>query len=377
MSAGQSPLRDATVARLLRKLLLPRRGGAPVLPTVADLVAEVQTKLFRPTAAVASVFVMGTVGYHVLGQGRWSWLESAYMTSITLTTVGYGEILSGIDETTRLFTMMLMWTGMLVTLFAVSEVTAFMVEGTFRRLLREYRMARQIDAMTDHFIVCGAGRTGEPIVEELWTTQREQVVIERDPEHAEHVRRRFPEVPVIVGDATDEDVLEAAGIGHARGLVANVHDDGQNLLIVVQARYSRPDLLIVARSEEPHLNAKFERAGASYVVNPNRIGGLRMASQLLRPHTVSFLDRMLRGQDPSIRVDEVVVEEGSAIAGLTLEEAPIWEKAHLRVFALQRPDDIGFVYNPTGKERLDPGTIVIVIGNPQQLEALRGLTRHR
>ena len=231
-------------------------------------------------------------------------------------------------------------------------------------------MGNLVSRLDDHYIVCGAGNNGAHIVEELHATHRPMVVIEIDEERVLHLREQYPDVAILHGDATDDETLQAAGIARARGLVSNVREDSQNLLIVVQARFNHPKIMIVARVEDPGLNAKIERAGADFVVNSSRIGGLRLASQMIRPNTVTFLDRMMRGQDPSVRVDEIVVEKGSFLEGKKLNQSEIFERTGLRAIALQPPEDDHYHYNPSGDELLDAGAIVIVIGNPEQIVEL-------
>ncbi len=345
------------------------------IPLVNKLMQEFVRQLLIPATLVVIAFVLGTVGYVILGGGKWSVLDAAYMTSITLTTVGYGEVLAGMDQSpvARLYTLVLMWAGMGVTLFAISSITAFVVERNLGRLYKERKMEKQIAALKNHYIVCGAGRTGVHIIHELFTTKRPFVVVEISEERLEHLGAHYDGILTIHGDATDEETLERAGIQAAGGLIANVNEDSRNLLISVQARFVRPDLTIVARAEDNALISKFERAGADYVVSPSFIGGMRMASQMLRPNTVTFLDRMLRGQDPSIRVDEATVEAGSKIEGKTLAQAEIFSRTGLRPIAFQPAGASAFQYNPSGDEVLTPGSIIFVVGNPDQLASLRDL----
>ncbi len=338
-----------------------------------ELVQELRLRLIRPVLMVAGVFVGGTTGYMILGRGKWSLLDAMYMTSITLTTVGYGEVLEGMDDTAVAFTMVLMWTGMAVTLFAISEVTAFVVDRNLGRLIRERRMQKEIDKMNGHYVIVGAGQTGIHIVQECYTTKRPMVVIEHDGKQAEFLHDTYPGVLVVEGDATEEAVLIRAGLERASGVIANVHEDSQNLLITVQAKFINPKLTVVARIEDARLNDKVKRAGADYVVNPTMIGGMRMASQMIRPNTVTFLDRMLRGQDPSVRVDEAIVHKGSKLENKPLVDSGIFEKTGLRAIALQPPSDTFYHYNPSGSEVLEAGTLLIIVGSPDQLERLREL----
>ena len=277
---------------------------------------------FFPALLLLVVFIFGTLGFFIIGGGRWTYFDCAYMTSITLTTVGYGEILEDFGSNGRLFAMILMWSGMGVALYAVSSITGFVVERKFSRLLRERKMEKSIAALKDHFIVCGGGHTAVNVIRELMASKRPCVSIEVRPERIDWIANQFHGHYYIQGDATEEEVLFRAGIERASGLLAVLSEDSHNLLITVQARYINPEIKIVARCHENNLVEKFYRAGANYVVNPSFIGGMRMASEIIRPHVVSFLDRMLRGNDGT-RVEEVTILEGSPWAGHSLREINI------------------------------------------------------
>lgn len=327
-------------------------------------------QLILPALLLLIVFVFGTLGFFFLGGGKWSFFDCAYMTSITLTTVGYGEILEDFGTDGRFFAMILMWSGMGVALYAVSTITGFVVERKFSRILRERKMEKNIAALKNHFIVCGGGHTAVNVLKELMTSRRPCVSIERNPERIEWIAAQFPGHYYIQGDATEEEVLLAAGIERASGILAILAEDGSNILITVQARYINPDIKIVARCHENNLIEKFYRAGANYVVNPSFIGGMRMASEMIRPHVVSFLDRMLKGSD-AVRVEEVTVGEESPWVGHSLREIDIQGKTGLIPVSLKHPEDAEFTYNPSQDEVLEPQSIIVVIGNPQQVSNLR------
>jgi voltage-gated potassium channel len=323
-----------------------------------------------PVLLLLVVFIFGTLGFFILGGGKWSLFDCAYMTSITLTTVGYGEILEDFGRNGRLFAMILMWSGMGVALYAVSTITGFVIERKFSRILRERKMEKSIAALSDHFIVCGGGNTAVNVLRELITSKRPCVCIELKPERVEWIASQFQGLYYIQGDATEEDVLLRAGIERASGVLAVLDEDGHNLLITVQARYINPEIKIVVRCHENNLADKFYRAGANYIVNPSFIGGMRMASEMIRPHAVSFLDRMLRGND-AIRVEEVTIGKGSPWIGHSLREIDIQRRTGLIAVSLKRPEDPEFTYNPSQDEVLTPQSVIVVIGNPEQVSNLR------
>ena len=338
--------------------------------------AELWRRLRTPLTLLVSVFLTGTVGYWLLGHGEWAWLDCAYMTSITLTTVGYGEILDPTGRAgVRLFSMFLMWSGMGAALYAVSTITAFIVEEQFSRLLKERRMEAMIKALSGHTIVCGAGGVGRHVIAEMVANQHPVVVIEDQAERVAWLQENMPQVPVLHGDATDEQMLLRAGVERAAGVVAALNDDSQNMLITVQVRFINASLRVGARCSSRTLVDKFYRAGATYVVNTDFIGGMRLASEMIRPQVVGFLDRMLRGKDPSVRVAEVMVDAGSTVEGKTLREAQIAERTGLRAIAIKQPGEAEFIYNPGPDLALLPGSVLIVIGNPAQVKHLGGMCR--
>jgi len=350
---------------------VPAEQSSRVVLADFPLARALFEQLIVPALMLLATFLFGTFGFYFIGQGRWNLFDCAYMTSITLTTVGYGESLDQMGSDARLFAMVLMWLGMGVTLYAVSTITAFVVEKNLRQIIRERRMEKRIAALKGHVIVCGTGRIGINVVKELHATKRPCVVIDDNRERLQRAQEHFEGLFYLCGDATEEEILAKAGIEKASGLVAVVKDDSHNLLITVQARYINPNIKIVVRCNENSLADKFYRAGANYVVNPGLIGGMRMASEMLRPHVVTFLDRMLRGQDRSIRVEEVTVREASPWVGLTFRQADMHRQTGLVAIAIQRPGQEDFIYNPPPDEGLDVGTVIIVIGNPAQIAKLR------
>jgi len=335
------------------------------------LAKELLERLVMPAILLVATFFFGTVGFLLIGQGQWSFFDCAYMTSITLTTVGYGEVLTGMNSGSRMFAMVVMWVGMGVTLYAVSTITAFLVERNLGRILKERRMGKRIDVLQNHIIVCGAGKTGYNVIKELHTTHRPCVVIDGNQDRLQWLLGHFGHLLFLHGDATEEEILLRAGIQRAEGIVATLNEDSHNLLITVQARFVNPQIKIVARCNEKSLEDKFFRAGANTIVNPALIGGMRMASEMIRPHVVTFLDRMLRGKDQSIRVEEVTIGKNSTWAGASLAEIDVQGHTGLIPFALKHPDQEDFRYNPSKEEVLQPGTVMIVIGNPTQLATLR------
>jgi voltage-gated potassium channel len=294
------------------------------------------------------------------------------MTVISMTTVGYGET-QPLSPTGRVFTMALLVLSFGIMAFAASCLAAFLVEGEFNRLLRGRRMESRIASLHDHVVLCGAGHTGRHIAEELVKTRTPLVIVDRDEAVLQH-EAQLRDVPLLVGDATHDDTLREAGIQRASGLVAALSSDKDNVFIVLSARALNPRLRIVTPLIDAENAAKLHTAGADEVVSVGAIGGLRMASVLLRPAVVGFLDEMLRAKGKTMRIEEVQVEARSALDGQTLAAAAISRHAGALVLAVRRRGDAPR-FNPPADFALAGGDQLIALGDIDQIAATRRLGR--
>lgn len=319
---------------------------------------------------------MGTAGYVVL-EG-WSFPDAIYMTVITLTAVGYEEV-RPLTATGRTFTMILLGAGItwMGTWFAL--ITSLLVELDLTHVFRRRRLMKIIEGLDDHVIVCGAGRTGRQVIQELESLKTPWVAIERDPATVEAFTGTHPEGLMIEGDATHDDTLIGAGLPRARGLVACLSSDTDNLFVCLSARDLKPDLTIVARAYEEETLDKLYRAGATHVVSPNVSGAIRMASVLVRPSVVSFLDIATRSSDLALRMEQAAIPEGSPLAGRTLAQARIPQETGLIVIAMKKggsgPEG-RFLFNPVADTRIEPDDELIVLGHLDQIQQLRDHLGH-
>ena len=280
--------------------------------TTADGSSQIHRKILGSFASLGGVLVIGTGGYWLLGGKQNSLLDCFYMTMITISTIGFSEVvdLSG-EPYGRLFTVFIALSGIGTFAYLLSNFTASVVEGELNEVFRRRKMDKIIEKMSDHFIVCGIVGVGAHIIGELQATRREFVVVDTD-------RTR------IEGDATDDDVQIRAGVERARGLFAATGEDNQNLVITLTSKQLNPKVKVVARCREPRNVGKLKKAGADDVVETGFIGGLRMASVMIRPTVVSFLDVMLR-HDMKLRVEDLVVPEwlvGCPLSDLQLAKYP-------------------------------------------------------
>jgi voltage-gated potassium channel len=298
------------------------------------------------------------------------------MTVITLTAVGYDEV-HPLSPTGRIFTSFILAGGITGLGLWVAFLTSFVVELDLTPVLRRRRTEKEIKKMRNHVIVCGAGRTGSQVMEELLVAGESFVVIERDRAKVEELQELLPDLVVVEGDATIDHFLEEAGVQKARGLIACLSADTDNLFVCLTARDLRSDLEIVARAYEEETVPKLYRAGANHVVSPNASGAIRMAAFMLRPSVVSFLDVATRSPDLTLRLEQETVTETSPLAGQTLADARIPQNTGLIVIALRKRNPEGaeeaysYVFNPVATTRLDPGDIMIVLGAPEQIRSLR------
>jgi voltage-gated potassium channel len=335
------------------------------------------SQFFTAIKLLAIPFVGGGMGYYILGllnpDVSWSIFDCFYMNTITLTTVGFGETLPGMENYTlaRAYTMVLLVFGTGFLVYAASTGTAFIIEGELGTYLERRRMQRDIAALNGHYIVCGAGTTGTNVVRELMDTSTPFVVVEIDDRRVERLKQLGVRY-VVHGDATTDEALLQAGILAARGLASCLSDDKDNLFVTVTARQLNQRLRIVAKNVERHARDKLINAGATVTVSPTLIGGLRLASELIRPAVVTFLDVMLRTQG-NVRFAEVTIRPGSSLDGKMLRDANLRQRVGLSVFALKVPDEDGFRYNPGPDEALTGGTTMIVIGAVAQVQELEKL----
>lgn len=335
---------------------------------------HVGRRLAAPLVALAAVLLIGTTGYHFLGGGRWSVFDCLYMAVVTFTTVGFGELLDGMEHVpyVRALTTVLIMAGIGVFLYFVSAVTAIIIEGDLQRALRKTRMHKRIMKMDGHVVVCGAGSTGRHVLAELIAADRPCVAIDLDQQRLERHAERYgkKEFLYIVGDATDDTVLHDANVERASGVVASLPNDKDNLYLVVTTRQVNPTARIVARGSELQMLEKLKNAGADTVVSPNFIGGMRMVSELVRPHVVRFLDEMLRDHEGNWRIEEVLVATGSDLVGQTLEQADLGSRYDVVVLAVR--DQAGmYSYNPGAGILIEEETALIVLGRLDRVGELK------
>ncbi len=312
------------------------------------------------------VIMAGSTGYYIIFNGEPEFLDCLYMTVVSLTTVGYGEVIEVTgNDTAQIFTMILITFGMGIILYGISSLTALLLEGELSGIFRKKKMAKQIDKLNDHYIVCGGGETGSGVIVELCKNNEVAVLIEEDTERIERCKE-ICDLLYIKGDATDDENLIAAGIDRAAGIVISLPSDKDTLYVTMTARMLNQKIRIISRMTNQHLEPKLFKAGANAVVCPNAIGALRMASEMIRPTAVDFLDRMLRSSHGNLRIHELTVSENSKFSEKEIRHCGLKERYGLLVLgAKTKAKDIEF--NPAPTQKLTAGTTLIVMGAVGQI----------
>jgi voltage-gated potassium channel len=310
---------------------------------------------------ILTVLVAGTAGYRII-EG-WPLLDAFYMTVITITTIGFGEVRPLSDEG-RVFTLAIIFSGIGMVGYAVITGTGMLIEGEIQKILTRRRSMKSIQKLTDHFIICGFGRMGSFICRQLHERGIPFVVVENRPE----IQDRIVEAGHLLspGDATEEEVLLKAGITRARGLVSVLDSDAENVYSVLTARELNPDLEIIARAGEEAAHKKLLRAGASRVISPYQIGGMRMVMGILKPTVMSFLEVAMDHRQLDIELEEVRVAEQSTYSGKMLMDTDIRRELNLIIIAIRKADG-KMVFNPGPQTVIEDNDTLITMGKRKQL----------
>lgn len=329
---------------------------------------DLRGRLLKAFAFLVLVTLVGVAGFSVMDPSA-GLVRAFYMTAITLTTVGFGEVVAVDTDGARIFTAILILVGMGGTLYFVSSVTAFIIEGQLGHVFGRKKMERELARLEGHMIVCGSGPTAIYAVTELAAVQRPVVLVAGSASEAQNLIAG-PSVPVVAGDPTDDDVLRAAGIERAGGVVACSESDNQNVVITLTARQLNPTVRIVARLQDVDQEAKIRKVGADAVVSPQHIGGLRLASELIRPTVVTFLDKMLRDRERNLRIDEIAIPPGAPAVGRQMIELELEDLPGVLLLAVREADG-SWEYNPPRDQRIRENTALIFLGSPEDSRALR------
>jgi voltage-gated potassium channel len=322
-------------------------------------------------ALLAGVTTIGTLGYIVIE--RWSVWDAFYMTIISVTTVGYGYP-HPLSRAGEIWTTLVLLAGVSTLFYTASLVMALMVEGGLYRRIEARRFTRMLDTLTDHYIICGYGRIGSIIAEEFRKQNIPYVVVDRDPDRVHEVIEQGG--LAVQADASREDVLSRVGIERARGLIAAVGTDAENVYTVLTARVLRADLFIIARIELPDAEAKLRRAGANRVISPYQLGGIQMAQTALRPAVVDFMRLATSSSSIDLAAEQVAIGARSRLVGQSIKDADLRQSFGVVVVAIQRSSG-QMEFNPAPDCVMAVGDQLVVLGHPDQLKTLDRFAKGR
>ncbi|HEY5900698.1 MAG TPA: potassium channel protein [Burkholderiales bacterium] len=338
----------------------------------AELLLRIARAFYAPLLALIAVTAVATTGYLAIAGPNTTVLDALYMTYITIFTIGYEEVVPLKDNPGgRIFNMAIGTIGIATVGYVMARATAFIVESDIDQLLRRRRMLDKIQKLSGHYVVCGIGRVGSNVLRELIATGRQSVVIEPEQSALDAMLEANPKQLFLHGDGGDDDLLRAAGVERAAGVFAVSGDDNKNLVITLSAKQLNPRARVVARCHDVRFVDKIRRVGADDIVSPDYTGALRIASSMLRPAVVSFLDEMLRS-DKGLRVEEIAVP-ASAAERRVAEVAP--PDPDYVVLALRREGR--WEFNPRTDSWAMPGTTIIVMATPEGRSKLERLVSAR
>ncbi len=332
-------------------------------------------KLLFAIGVLFGLIAVSTTGYRLLGGPSVGFLQALYMSVITLSGVGYTEVVdTSHNPAIRIFNIFVILIGVSLTVYVFSVIVALLVEVEASNPFWRRRMQERIAATSGHFIVSGLGDTGRHAIGELHKIGTRYVAVDTSEENIKRLRESHPAITddllYVIGDATEEEVLQKAGIDRAKGLIAALPTDKDNLVITVIARQRFPKLRIVARAADERFSERMLRAGANATVSPSQIGGLRMASELIRPHVVNFLDLMLKEQSQTLRVEQLEIA-GPPWAGRPLKDLDLQRNFNLLVLAVKANASDQMRINPPDTVMIQPGDVVILLGDVADVQRAR------
>ena len=296
----------------------------------------------------------------------WDFLDAVYMTVITLTTVGYGEV-HEVSRIGQIYTILLIFIGVAFFLFVAGSVVQFMVEGRIRIILGRRSLDKKIDRLKNHYIVCGYGRIGRVLCNQLKRKPMDLVVIDKNLE----LIPIFDDDKVLYvsGDASDEAILHKAGILRAKGLIAVLATDTENVFLVLTARQLNPDLYIIARTSQDESKSKLQAAGANRVESPYEMGAVSMAQRIIRPTVTNFLNLAFAHKRKDIQMEEIPVNSSSGLINVMLKDSGIRQQFNLIIIAIKKPDG-SMLFNPSYETVIEAGATVIAVGQEGNLQKL-------
>ena len=316
-------------------------------------------RMWKPIVLFLSLISIGVIGFHIIED--LSFLDSLYMTVITVFTVGFREIKEPLSPIGQVFTIFIILGGVGSVMYAFTKIAEFVYEGTINKIWRRKKMEKKIQSLKDHYIICGHGRLGQIVRERFEEEKLPFVVIDNKEECLADIREN-QKCLYIEGDATHEEVLIKAGIKRAKALAALLPTDADNLYLVMTVKLINPSLFVLSKVMDDEAERKISQIGANKVVNPYKLSGLRIAQGLIRPTLIEFMDLIIRRSELSLSMEEFVVKKESTLTNKTIAQSEVRSRANVIVVAVKKPrEDI--VFNPSSEMTIEVGDTLLLLGN--------------
>jgi len=327
-----------------------------------------RSKINTAIALLIILLIIGVVGFRVLT--NYTWIDAVYMTVITITTVGFGEV-NPLDDDSKIFTIFLILTSVIIVGYAIKVITEYILTKNNIEELKQKKMQKKIDALSNHVIICGYGRNGKQAAKKLLAHKRSFVVIEANKETVEKYQSAL--VPFIYGNANEDDILQRAGVERAKCLISALPSDSDNVFVVLSARQMNDKIRIISRASQETTYGKLKLAGANNVILPDKIGGDHMASLVVVPDLLEFIDNLSIVGESNINIEEIAVEQLYDTSKLkTIKDLDLRKKTGCNVIGYKN-DNGKYLINPEAELKLAPNSKVIVLGRPEQIQKLNSL----
>jgi voltage-gated potassium channel len=324
------------------------------------------TKLYVALGLIVSIVTIGISGYIII-EG-YSFLEAFYMTIITIATVGFQEV-HPLGDSGKVFTAFLIITSFGTFAYAITAITKYVVEGEFNYYYKFYKVNNTINKLSNHVVICGYGRNGKQAATVLQSNKQQFVIIEKNETLVEQVREHG--FLCIQGDCTQDELLHKTGISNARALITTLPIDADNLFVVLTARSINPKLTIISRASDDNSDKKLKIAGANNVIMPDKIGGAHMASLVIKPDVIEFLDHITGQGGPNINLEEIVFNElPEQLKNHTIKDLEVRNKSGANIIGFKTAHG-EYVINPSADTKIIPGAKLFVLGTPEQVAKLR------
>ncbi|WP_456867663.1 potassium channel family protein [Galbibacter sp. BG1] len=326
-----------------------------------------KSKFYIAVALLLFIFSFGIIGYRLLG--NYSWVEAAYMTVITITTVGFSEV-RPTDDITKIFTIVLITSSVFIVAYAISVVIEYVLSRSTLQNIKFRKMKKQVDSLNNHIIICGYGRNGMQAAKKLNAYRKSFVVIEQDEEL---VNKHNDEVLFVIGNANEDETLEAAGIQRAECLITTLPNDADNLFVVLSSRQLNKEIVIISRASQETSQRKLKLAGANKTIMPDKIGGDHMASLVVLPDLIEFMDQLSIDDETTINLEEVAVDNlPDGYLYKTLVDLDLRRQTGCTAIGYKQPDG-KYIINPDASVQLLPNSKLMVLGQPEQIKKLNTL----